>query len=78
MNTLSARIRNWKLEAGGAKKWGESVEPNYQAYMDWLLKAGVIKEKAIAKDMITNDLIDDINAFDIAAVQKLAAEWKPK
>lgn len=77
MNTLSARIRNWKLEAGGAKKWGENVETNYQAYLDWLLKQGVIKEAASAKDLITNDLIDEINAFDIAAIQKLAKEWKP-
>jgi NitT/TauT family transport system substrate-binding protein len=78
INTLSARLKNLKLEAGGATKWGESLEPNYQAYMDWLLKAGVIKEKAVGKDMITNDLVADINAFDVAAIQKQAAEWKPK
>ena len=77
INTLNARITNWKLEAGGAKKWGESVEANYQAYLDWLLKYGVIKEKASAKDLITNDLIDEINNFDIAAIQKQAKEWKP-
>lgn len=77
VNVLSARIRNWKLEAGGATKWGESVTANYQAYLDWLLKAGVLKEKADAADLITNDLIDEINAFDVAAVQKQAKDWKP-
>jgi NitT/TauT family transport system substrate-binding protein len=77
VNVLSARIRNWKLEAGGASKWGESVVANYQAYLDWLLKAGVLKEKANAGDLVTNDLIDEINAFDAAEVQKLAKEWKP-
>ena len=77
LNTLAARVRNWRLEAGGAKKWGESVATNYQAYLDWLLKAGVLKEKASAADLITNDLIDEINSFDVAAVQKQAKEWKP-
>ncbi len=77
VNVLSARIRNWKLEAGGATKWGESVSANYQAYLDWLLKAGVLKEKANASDLITNDLIDEINAFDVAAIQKQAKDWKP-
>lgn len=77
VNVLSARIRNWKLEAGGATKWGESVVANYQAYLDWLLKAGALKEKANASDLVTNDLIDEINMFDVAAVQKLAKDWKP-
>jgi NitT/TauT family transport system substrate-binding protein len=77
VNVLSARIRNWKLEAGGATKWGESVVANYQAYLDWLLKAGVLKEKAVAGDLVTNDLIDEINAFDVAEVQKMAKDWKP-
>ncbi len=77
VNVLSARIRNWRLEAGGATKWGESVTANYQAYLDWLLKAGVLKEKSNASDLITNDLIDEINAFDVAAIQKQAKDWKP-
>lgn len=77
INTLSARIPNLMLEAGGAKQWGESVAANYQAYLDWLLKWGVLKEKVLASDVITNDLIAEINAFDVAAVQKQAKEWKP-
>lgn len=77
VNTLKARIVNWRLEAGGAKKWGESVEANYQAYLDWLLKNGVIKQATKASDLITNALIDEINAFDSAAIEKQAREWKP-
>ena len=77
VNVLQARIGNLKLEAGGATKWGENVVANYQAYLDWLLKAGVLKEKSVASDLVTNDLIDEINAFDVAAVQKLAKDWKP-
>jgi NitT/TauT family transport system substrate-binding protein len=77
ISTLKARIANIKLEAGGAKKWGENIEVNYQAYLDWLQKYGVIKDKVEAKDLITNDLIDEINKFDVAAIQKQAQEWKP-
>jgi NitT/TauT family transport system substrate-binding protein len=77
VSTLKARIVSIRLEAGGAKKWGENIEVNYQAYLDWLQKYGVIKDKVEAKDLITNDLIDEINNFDVAAVQKLATEWKP-
>jgi len=77
VNVLSARIRSFKLEAGGASKWGESVPANYQAYLEWLVQNGVLKDKVVAGDLITNDLIDEINAFDVAAIQKLAKEWKP-
>jgi NitT/TauT family transport system substrate-binding protein len=61
---LQARIPNWKLEKGGVKRWGENSEANYAEYLDFLLKWGVIKEKIAAQDLITNELIDDINRFD--------------
>jgi NitT/TauT family transport system substrate-binding protein len=77
INVLQARARNWQLEAGGASKWGESVMVNYQAYLDWLLKNGVLKEKSVASDLVTNDLVDDINKFDVADIQLQAKAWKP-
>jgi NitT/TauT family transport system substrate-binding protein len=64
IKVLQARIPNWKLEKGGVKLWGESSEANYGEYLDFLLKWGVIKEKIAARDLITNELIDDINRFD--------------
>ena len=30
IKTLEARIKNWKLEAGGVTKWGENSEANYR------------------------------------------------
>jgi NitT/TauT family transport system substrate-binding protein len=76
IKTLEARIRSWSPEAGGVTKWGENSEANYQAYLDFLLKNGVIKQPAKAADLITNDLIDDINRFDQEEVKKLAREYK--
>jgi NitT/TauT family transport system substrate-binding protein len=67
-HTLDARARNWRLAAGGVTKWGENSVPNYQAYLDFLLANGVLKEKADAAQLVTDDLIDDINKFDAAAV----------
>jgi NitT/TauT family transport system substrate-binding protein len=70
---LQVRIPKWKLEAGGVKRWGESSETNYADYLNFLFKWGVIKEKIAAQDLITNELIDDINRFDS---NKVAADAK--
>ena len=78
LKTLEARIRNWKLEAGGVSKWGENSHQNYQDYLDFLLKNGVLKQAAKAEDLITNDLIEDINSFDQDEVIRLAREYKAR
>jgi hypothetical protein len=54
-------------------KWGESSEVNYRDYVDFLLKWGVLKQKVDTPELITNELIDDINKLDVA---KVAAEAK--
>jgi len=61
---LAARIQNWRLERSGATRWGENSEANYAAYLDFLLGLGVLKERVSAKDLVTYDLIDEINRFD--------------
>jgi len=70
---LQARIPNWKLEKSGVKRWGESSEANYTEYLGFLLKWGVIKEKVGVPDIVTNELIDEINRFE---VNKIADEAK--
>jgi NitT/TauT family transport system substrate-binding protein len=74
--TLQARIVNWKYEAGGVSKWGENSIKNYDDYIDFLIKNGVVKEKVPATDLVTNDLIEDINKFDQAEIQALAKVYK--
>jgi len=76
IKTLEARARSWRLESVGAKRWGDNLTENYQAYVDFLLKNGVLKEKASATDLVTNDLIDDINKFDAKAIEAMAKGWK--
>ncbi len=74
---LQARIQNWRLEKAGVKRWGENAEANYAAYADFLLKWGIIKEKVDAKDLITNELIDEINRFDASKIAAEAKGYKP-
>lgn len=69
IKTLLARAENWKLEKGGVTRWGENNAENYTAYVDFMLKNGVIKEKVPTEQLITNDLISDINKFDPAKVE---------
>jgi NitT/TauT family transport system substrate-binding protein len=60
----------------GVTKWGESSFADYDAYIDFLMKWGVVKQKVPASEIVTNDLIDDINKFDAAAVVEKAKTWK--
>ena len=76
--TLEARIKNWRYEPVDGKRWGDNVERNYQTYLDWLLAQGVIKVKTEAKDVITNELLDDVNKFDADAVRTAAKAYKAK
>ena len=76
VQTLLARAANWKLERGGVTRWGESDLRNYQAYLDFLLKWGVLKQAMKADDLVTNDLLGDIDAFDPAAVAADASAYK--
>jgi NitT/TauT family transport system substrate-binding protein len=74
--TLQARIPNWLLAAGGVWHWGESSLPNYAAYVDFLVKSGVLKQPVPATDLVTNALIPAINDFDANAVIAQALAYK--
>jgi NitT/TauT family transport system substrate-binding protein len=76
IKTLEARAKNWRLEAGGVTKWGENSETNYAAYVDFLVKNGVLKQSVPATDLITNELIGDINKFDAAPIAAMAKGYK--
>jgi NitT/TauT family transport system substrate-binding protein len=76
VKTLEARARSWKLESVGAKKWGDNLVENYQAYVDFLVKNGVLKEKVPGTDLVDNGLIDEINKFDANEVVQMAKGWK--
>jgi NitT/TauT family transport system substrate-binding protein len=76
--TLEARARNWRYQQVDGKRWGDSVEANYQAYLDWLLEQGIIKTKTDAKDIVSNELLDEAINFDEKALIDEAKAYKPK
>ncbi|WFT81049.1 ABC transporter substrate-binding protein [Methylobacterium sp. CB376] len=78
IRTLEARVKNWQLAAGGVTKWGENSVQNYQDYINFLSKHDVIRTFVKPSDVITNDLIDDINAFSPQEIENFAKEYKIK
>jgi len=78
LTTLGARARNWRFEPVDGKRWGDNVEKNYAAYLDWLMAQGVVKTKIEVKDLITNELLDDVNKFNPDAIRSEARAYKAK
>ena len=76
VKTLLARAEHWKLEAGGVTRWGESSVKDFDAYEDFLVRWKVIEQKVPATDVVSNELIDEVNRFDAAAVAAQARAWK--
>jgi NitT/TauT family transport system substrate-binding protein len=76
LQTLEARMPNWRLEAGGVSQWGESATANYAAYVDFLVKNGVLAQPVPAGDLVTNELIPAINDFDAARVVAQAKDTR--
>jgi NitT/TauT family transport system substrate-binding protein len=76
VRVLQARMPNWRLEKSGVNRWGESSLTSYAEYLDFLLKWGVIKEKVGVKDLVTNELIDDVNTFDSNKIAAMARAYR--
>jgi NitT/TauT family transport system substrate-binding protein len=76
--TLDARARHWRYEPVDGKRWGDNVEANYRAYLEWLIAQGVVKTRVDVKDLITPELLDDVNKFDAEAIRRDARAFKAK
>jgi NitT/TauT family transport system substrate-binding protein len=66
------------VPALGVRQWGLSDVNAYENYLKFLKKWAVIKDDVPAADFVTNELIDDINKFDSAAVLKAATSYGSK
>jgi NitT/TauT family transport system substrate-binding protein len=75
---LRARMAHWDLASGGVTKWGQSNMGNYNNYVDFLVKWKLAPVKVPADEVVTNELVDAINAsFDQAKIEAQAKAWKP-
>jgi NitT/TauT family transport system substrate-binding protein len=77
VKVLRARIAHWDLASGGVTKWGQANLVNYTGYIDFLVKWKVVPGGTPAADVVTNDLVDEMNAFDQAKIEAQAAAWRP-
>jgi NitT/TauT family transport system substrate-binding protein len=68
LRQVRAVMHVFPLEQSHVTRWGESSLANYDAYVDFLVKWNVVPQKVPAGDLVTNDLIDDINRIDIPAL----------
>jgi NitT/TauT family transport system substrate-binding protein len=77
VKVLQAREAHWALASGGVTKWGESNMTNYNNYIDFLVKWKIAPQKIPADEVVTNDLVDDINkSFDAKKVEDVAKAYK--
>ena len=76
LKVLEARMPHFKLEPAGVKRWGENSEVNYRDYVDFLVKWSVITQKVPTADLITNELIGEINRMDAGKIAAEAAAYR--
>jgi NitT/TauT family transport system substrate-binding protein len=75
---LMARLNNMRIDNMAVKrdKWGFMHEVDVNTYVNMLKKIGDVDKNLDPKSIYTNDLIDDINRFDVAEVRRRAREFK--
>ena len=75
---LLARLNNMRIDNMVVKrdKWGFMHESDVNTYVDMLKKIGDVDKSLDAKNIYTNELIDDINKFDVEAVRRRARAFK--
>ena len=57
-------------------KWGFMHESEVSTYVDMLKKIGDVDKSLDAKTIYTNELIDDINKFDVEVLRRRARAFK--
>ena len=67
------RIRGF-LGAPGVRLWGESKVENLDRYIYFLMTWTIVSQKVPTSDLVTNDLIDDINSFDAGKIEAVAKD----
>lgn len=67
MKVLRARAAHWQLAPAAVTRWGESSVVNYRDYLTFLSTWGILKQPANVEELVTNELIDEINRFDHGA-----------
>ena len=75
--TLTARAAAWSLDRSGARLWGEHIDKRVDRYLEWLQANGFVSTRIVGKDLVTSELLKDVNDFDAAAAVAAKAAAKP-
>lgn len=75
---LLARLNHMRIDNMAVKrdKWGFMHEVDVNTYLNMLKKIGDVDKNLDPKTIYTNELIDEINKFDVEAVRRRAREFK--
>jgi len=74
---LRARMAHWDLASGGVTRWGESNVANFDSYIDFLVQWKIVPQKVPASELVTNELIDEINAsVEQKKIEAQAKAWQ--
>jgi len=76
--SVKAMVTAWRGNDNDRKAYGYINPSAVDAYQKVLLEEGVIKTTLPVNQIVTNEMIDFANKFDVEAVRKFAREWKAK
>jgi NitT/TauT family transport system substrate-binding protein len=76
VHVLQARLAKYRVEHRKDPRFGAFLPEEWKATQGFFFDVGMIKSKPDVSVYFTNDLIDDINKFDKAAVIKQAESYK--
>jgi NitT/TauT family transport system substrate-binding protein len=73
---MSALRPLYSTEKHADKRYGLADMAGIQTYIDLFRDEGVIARSILAKELVTNEFVDQVNDFDQAKVRALARNWK--
>jgi NitT/TauT family transport system substrate-binding protein len=76
MIEMNALLPLYSIEKHADKRYGLADVDGIQTYINLFQEEGVITGPLQASNLVTNDLIDEINKFDQAKVRELARSWQ--
>jgi NitT/TauT family transport system substrate-binding protein len=76
MIEMNALLPLYSVEKHTDKRYGLADMAGIQTYINMFEEEGIIARPLKASDVVTNDLIDEINKFDQGKVRELARNWK--
>jgi NitT/TauT family transport system substrate-binding protein len=76
LDEMNMVLTVYNTEKHADKRYGLADLAGIQTYIDLFRDEGVIPRSLPAKELVTNDLVDAVNDFDLAKVRALARDWK--